>query len=61
MIQWRQLSMNRRTVVNPFQQLFSPSQLASLEKVRDALIRDPKALDNRGEQLDIPTQPQEAA
>ena len=34
--------------MNPFEQLYSPAQLASFRKVQAALVRDPTALDNRG-------------
>lgn len=35
-------------MTNPFEQLYSAEQLTSFQKVRDALIKDPTALDNRG-------------
>lgn len=34
--------------MNPFEQLYSPAQLASFLKVQAALVADPTALDNRG-------------
>ncbi len=34
--------------MNPFEQLYSPAQMASFRKVQAALVADPTALDNRG-------------
>lgn len=34
--------------MTPFEQLYSPAQLAAFRKVQAALVADPTALDNRG-------------
>lgn len=35
-----------------FTKLYSPAQCAAFTRVRDALVADPKALDNRGPDAD---------
>ena len=42
--------------MNPFEQLYSHSQLASFRKVQAALVADPTALDNRGGAVESVTQ-----